>query len=61
MAGASTERETVEIALDLVAFRKELRREIGAVLISANTRDLSRIAKVFAFDFVAPYPDIALL
>lgn len=31
-------------------------REIGATLISRNTTDLARIAKVFAFDFVAPYP-----
>ena len=31
-------------------------REAGAILVSANTRDLQRIAKVFAFDFVAPYP-----
>jgi predicted nucleic acid-binding protein len=31
-------------------------REAGAVLVSANTRDLERIAKVFTFDFVAPYP-----
>jgi predicted nucleic acid-binding protein len=31
-------------------------REIGAVLVSRNTKDLSRIAKVFTFEFVAPYP-----
>jgi predicted nucleic acid-binding protein len=31
-------------------------REAGTVLISANTRDLERIARVFAFEFVAPYP-----
>jgi predicted nucleic acid-binding protein len=31
-------------------------REIGAVLVSRNATDLSRIAKVFAFDFVPPYP-----
>jgi predicted nucleic acid-binding protein len=31
-------------------------REIGAVLVSRNASDLSRIAKVFAFDFVRPYP-----
>ncbi len=31
-------------------------REIGATLVSRNTTDLSRIAKVFAFDFVAPFP-----
>jgi len=31
-------------------------REIGATLVSRNSTDLSRIAKVFSFDFVAPYP-----
>jgi predicted nucleic acid-binding protein len=31
-------------------------REAGAILISRNATDLSRIAKVFAFDFVPPYP-----
>jgi predicted nucleic acid-binding protein len=31
-------------------------REIGAILVSRNARDLSRIARVFAFEFVAPYP-----
>jgi predicted nucleic acid-binding protein len=31
-------------------------REIGAVLVSRNVKDLARIAKVFTFDFVAPYP-----
>ena len=31
-------------------------REVGAVLISANRRDLERISRVFSFDFVAPYP-----
>lgn len=34
-------------------------REIGAVLVSRNVKDLSRIAKVFAFEFVAPYPSEA--
>lgn len=34
-------------------------REIGAVLVSGNKTDLSRIAKVFPFDFVAPYPSEA--
>jgi predicted nucleic acid-binding protein len=32
-------------------------REIGAVLVSRNVKDLSRIADVFTFDFVAPYPE----
>lgn len=31
-------------------------REAGAILVSANTRDMERIRRVFAFDFVAPYP-----
>ena len=31
-------------------------REIGAILVSRNVKDLSRIANIFAFDFVAPYP-----
>ncbi len=31
-------------------------REIGATLVSRNATDLSRIAKVFSFDFVRPYP-----
>jgi predicted nucleic acid-binding protein len=33
-------------------------REAGATLVSANTRDCERIARVFAFDFVAPYPKL---
>ena len=32
-------------------------RDIGATLVSRNSADLSRIASVFSFDFVAPYPD----
>jgi hypothetical protein len=31
-------------------------REMGAILISRNATDLSKIANVFAFDFVPPYP-----
>ncbi len=31
-------------------------REAGAILVSANSRDMARIARVFAFDCVAPYP-----
>jgi predicted nucleic acid-binding protein len=31
-------------------------REIGAALVSRNVKDLSRIAKLFTFEFVAPYP-----
>jgi predicted nucleic acid-binding protein len=32
-------------------------RQAGAVLVSGNTRDMARIARVFRFDYVAPYPD----
>jgi predicted nucleic acid-binding protein len=31
-------------------------REHGAVLVSANARDLARIRRVFTFESVAPYP-----
>lgn len=31
-------------------------REGGALLVTANARDMERIRRVFAFDFVAPYP-----
>lgn len=34
-------------------------REAGAILVSANTRDMQRIASVFEFAFVAPYPERA--
>lgn len=33
-------------------------REGGAVLVSGNTRDLERIARVFSFEFVAPFPNL---
>jgi predicted nucleic acid-binding protein len=33
-------------------------REIGAVLVSGNVKDLSRIRRVFSFDCVPPYPDV---
>jgi predicted nucleic acid-binding protein len=36
-------------------------REIGAIFVSANIRDLDRIARVFAFDYLAPYPDLATI
>ncbi len=32
-------------------------REVGAILVSANVRDMERIRRVFAFDHVVPYPD----
>jgi predicted nucleic acid-binding protein len=31
-------------------------REMGAILVSRNLSDFSRIGKVFVFDFVPPYP-----
>lgn len=31
-------------------------RELGATLVSRNTTDLSRIASVFSFEFIPPYP-----
>lgn len=31
-------------------------REHGAVLVTANARDMARVRRVFAFEFVAPYP-----
>ena len=36
-------------------------RENGAVLISANARDLARIARVFAFEYAAPFPDLSAM
>jgi predicted nucleic acid-binding protein len=33
-------------------------REAGAVLVSRNDRDLTRIAKVTPFEFEAPFPDL---
>lgn len=33
-------------------------REAGAVLISSNVRDFERIARVFMFEFVTPYPTV---
>jgi predicted nucleic acid-binding protein len=31
-------------------------REAGVVLVTANTRDFSRIARIAPFDFVSPWP-----
>jgi predicted nucleic acid-binding protein len=36
-------------------------REHGALLVSANVRDLNRIARIFTFDFVAPFPDLTAM
>lgn len=32
-------------------------RQIGAILVTANARDMERIRRVFMFEYVAPYPD----
>ncbi len=34
-------------------------REYGVVLVTANARDMTRIRRVFTFEFVAPYPEAA--
>lgn len=34
-------------------------REHGVVLVTANARDMTRIRRVFTFEFVAPYPEAA--
>lgn len=34
-------------------------RESGVVLVTQNARDMARIRRVFAFEYVAPYPDRA--
>ncbi|MGH8436930.1 MAG: type II toxin-antitoxin system VapC family toxin [Pseudomonas sp.] len=31
-------------------------RELGAILVTRNTRDMERIEQVFAFQYVMPYP-----
>jgi Arc/MetJ family transcription regulator len=48
--GTATERETVELALDLVAFRGEL-------LAGAKALRGECIRRVFSSDHVEPYPD----
>ena len=32
-------------------------REAGAAVVTRNSRDMERIRTVFAFDFIAPYPE----
>lgn len=34
-------------------------RQIGAILVTANARDMERIRRVFTFEYVAPYPNAA--
>ena len=34
-------------------------REQGVVLVTGNTRDMTRIRRVFSFEHVAPYPEAA--
>ena len=33
-------------------------REYGAVLVTANARDMARIRRVFTFEYVVPYPAV---
>ncbi len=56
------EREGLELARVGRAFAFDILlayscREGGAVLITQNTRDMDRIRRVFAFNYVSPYPD----
>lgn len=32
-------------------------RESGAILVTRNSQDMARIGRVFAFEYVAPYPE----
>jgi len=34
-------------------------RELGAILISGNDRDLQRIRRVFSFESTPPYPELS--
>lgn len=61
--GALTERDGLVLAQTARSFVFDVLiahscREAGATLVSANTRDLERIARVLPFDFVAPYPKV---
>ena len=40
----------------LDTIRKMNQHKIGAVLVTRNTSDMERIARIFAFDHVEPYP-----
>ena len=56
------EREGLELARVGRAFAFDILlayscREGGAVLITQNARDMDRIRRVFAFDYVSPYPN----
>lgn len=56
------EREGLELARVGRAFAFDILlayscREGGTVLITQNARDMDRIRRVFAFDYVSPYPD----
>jgi predicted nucleic acid-binding protein len=55
------DREGVQLAQVSRAFAFDVLiayscKEHGAVLVTANERDMARIRRVFAFDYVAPYP-----
>ena len=56
------EREGLELARVGRAFAFDILlayscREGGTVLITQNARDMDRIRRVFAFNYVSPYPD----
>ena len=60
--GTLAEREGLEPQLVGRAFAFDVllaysAREAGAMVVSRNQRDMARIRRVFAFEFVAPYPD----
>jgi predicted nucleic acid-binding protein len=56
------DKEGLELALVRRSFAFDILlafscRQIGAILVTANARDMERIRRVFAFEYVAPYPD----
>jgi hypothetical protein len=32
---------------------------VGAILVTMNTRDMVRVNQIFAFQYVAPYPELS--
>ena len=55
--GTSTETETVEQALELVAFRKEVSEGIRKIAGSGSMRDFDLIRKVESVEAVGPWPE----
>lgn len=56
------EREGLQLAQTSRSFAFDILlayscREMGAVLVTGNARDMQRIQGVFPFEYVAPYPD----